>query len=92
MKIPPDFYQDTGITAVHITSPPTLQARLYAGHMELVGALLRAQTQLHESGYVSAVRSALVGPAHRAVQESLWALASAAARAPGSDSTEGPAT
>lgn len=85
----PGFYRDTGISAVHITEPPSMAARLYGGHMDLVAALLRAQTQLHESGYVQAIRTTLVGPAHRAVQESLWAMACAAALAPGSERTEG---
>lgn len=71
---------DAVVRAVHVLpDAPTLAQRLHAGHMELVTALMRAQTQLHESGYSQTVRAALVGPAHAAVIASSAALASAAA-------------
>lgn len=74
---------DALFTAVHITDPPTLAQRLHAAHMELVTALARAQTQLHDAGYQAAVRTAIVGPAHLAVRESSWRMAQLAAQAPG---------
>lgn len=70
---------DQLVTAKHVTEAPTLAQRLHAGHMELVCALMRAQTALHESGYSQSVRSALVGPAHSAVIASSAALCAAAA-------------
>lgn len=75
---------DQLMTTVHMTPDVPLHQRLYHGHMELVQTLMRAQDQLHESGYQPDVRSALVGPAHRAVLLSARALALAAApqRAP----------
>lgn len=67
---------DELVTAKCITHvQPTICERLYCGHMELVTALMKAQTQLHESNYAPAVRSALVGPAHTAVMRSARALA-----------------
>lgn len=69
---------DQLMTAVHVEQDVQLFVRLYHGHMALVQALMRAQDQLHESGYQPDVRSTLVGPAHRAVMLSARALARAA--------------
>ena len=77
---------DALFTAVRVTGEvPTLAQRLHAAHMELVTALARAQTQLHDAGYQATVRTAIVGPAHLAVRESSWRMAQLAAQAPGAE-------
>ena len=69
------------VTCVH--TPPgfgTLAGNLYVGHMELIKTLMVEHARLVESGYQSAVRTALVAPAHMAVMQSAKALADAAAQ------------